>query len=551
MTDATGSTSWTYNINGQTLTRHQTTGTVALTMTYNPSSGSSLLNSVYYPSGRTVSYSYDTDKRISAITSSSTLAGSVAYLPFGPATGWTQVDSVAYGRPIDQDGRVSAVTIGGTTNVQTLSYDLASRLTGLTETGLSAKAYGYDNDNRLTSLTIGTASPTTYTYDVNGNRTSVTDPSSNVTTYNYPGTSNKLSSLSGYVSETLSYDAAGNETGDGTNTWAYNARGRMATVTVGSTTTTYGVNGLGQRVTKSGAGVSGGGTNEYMYDEQGHLLGEYNSTGQRIEETVYLYDAPVAIMIGTGSTPTFYALAPDWQNTPHIVANTSGTNAWTWDRLGFGDNAPNTNPGGLGTFVYNPRFPGQLADVESGTNDNGFRTYNPNFGRYIQSDPIGLWGGMSTYGYVSSSPLRYVDRFGLQLSPWDIFNPDGTVSDYGMTNSRQFMSSSELGNRALGNQYSKWTTTTYCEPSNPSFAYETHFYVNDATGLPYYDLDYKTLPSGPNSEPNPLRPNTIVSPESPPAIEPMTGGGGGGGGGNILDPFDPLHTHPFSQQENY
>src|SRR5579862_588210 len=76
------------------------------------------------------------------------------------------------------------------------AYDLASRLTGLTETGLSAKAYGYDNANRLTSLTIGMASPTTYTYDANGNRTSLTDPSSNVTTYNYPGTSNRLNSLS-------------------------------------------------------------------------------------------------------------------------------------------------------------------------------------------------------------------------------------------------------------------------------------------------------------------------------------------------------------------
>jgi RHS repeat-associated protein len=253
---------------------------------------------------------------------------------------------------------------------------------------------------------------TKYTYDANGNRTSVTDPSSNVTNYNYPGTSNQLQSLSGYVAETLSYDAAGNETGDGTNTYAYNARGRMSTVTVGSTTTTYGVNGLGERVTKSGTGVGGGGTNEYMYDEQGHLLGEYNSTGARIEETIWLNDSPAVVMTGTG-TPTFYALSPDWQNVPHVIANSSGTFAWTWDRLDFGNNAPNQNPGGLGTFVYNPRFPGQLSDVESGLSNNMARDYNPVFGRYVQSDPIGLGGGVNTYGYVGANPLKYTDALGL------------------------------------------------------------------------------------------------------------------------------------------
>ena len=428
MTDATGHTAWTYDVNGQVLTKQQVTGSVTLTVTYAHNSVSELPTQVTYPSGRIVSFGYDSDKRLSSVAATSTLAGSIAYIPFGPATGWSQLGSVAFGRPIDQDGRVSAVTIGGTSNVQTLTYDLASRLTGLTETGLSNKTYGYDNANRLTSVTVGTAT-TSWTYDANGNRTSTTDPSSNVTTYNYPGTSNKLSSLSGHVSQTETYDASGNQSGDGTNAWAYNARGRMATVTVGGVTTTYGVNGLGQRITKSGTGVGGGGTNEYVYDEQGHLIGEYNSTGARIIETAWLYGTPVGAIVG--STPTLYAISADWQNTPHIISNSTGTHAWTWDRLAFGDNAPNTNPAGLGTFTYNLRFPGQFADTESGLAYNAFRDYNPTFGRYIESDPIGLSGGMSTYGYVGGKPLKYVDPRGLQSisppidAPWDL--PDTTV----------------------------------------------------------------------------------------------------------------------------
>jgi len=160
-----------------------------------------------------------------------------------------------------------------------------------------------------------------------------------------------------------------------------------------------------------------------VYDEQGHLLGEYNSTGARIEETIWLNNAPAAVMTGTG-TPTFYALSPDWQNTPHVIANSSGTFAWTWDRLDFGNNAPNQNPGGLGTFVYNPRFPGQLSDVESGLSNNIARDYNPVFGRYAQSDPIGLGGGVSTYGYVGGNPLTHTDAMGLDAScRWDLKGP--------------------------------------------------------------------------------------------------------------------------------
>jgi RHS repeat-associated protein len=104
---------------------------------------------------------------------------------------------------------------------------------------------------------------------------------------------------------------------------------------------------------------------------------------------------------------------------PHVIANSSGTFAWTWDRLDFGNNAPNQNPGGLGTFVYNPRFPGQLSDVESGLSYNMARDYNPVFGRYIQSDPIGLGGGINTYGYVAGNPLGYTDGLGLaETSGW-------------------------------------------------------------------------------------------------------------------------------------
>jgi YD repeat-containing protein len=57
----------------------------------------------------------------------------------------------------DKDGRINEIALGGSTKVQTLTYDNASRITHLTETGLSAKTYGYDSDNRLTGFVNGTA----------------------------------------------------------------------------------------------------------------------------------------------------------------------------------------------------------------------------------------------------------------------------------------------------------------------------------------------------------------------------------------------------------
>jgi RHS repeat-associated protein len=73
-------------------------------------------------------------------------------------------------------------------------------------------------------------------------------------------------------------------------------------------------------------------------------------------------------------------------------------------------------------------FPGQYYDQETGNYYNYFRD-DPTTGRYLQSDPIGLKGGINTYAYVANNPLRFVDILGLIITgEWDGF--DASVSDW-------------------------------------------------------------------------------------------------------------------------
>ena len=90
---------------------------------------------------------------------------------------------------------------------------------------------------------------------------------------------------------------------------------------------------------------------------------------------------------------------------------------WRWDQQEpFGVNVPDENPFAQGALEFPLRFPGQYADKETNLHYNYLRDcYDPVTGRFCESDPIGLYGGLNTYAYVSAAPLIYVDTNGLQF----------------------------------------------------------------------------------------------------------------------------------------
>jgi RHS repeat-associated protein len=173
----------------------------------------------------------------------------------------------------------------------------------------------------------------------------------------------------------------------------------------------YQVNALGQRYIKTVAAS----VTAYLYAASGKIIAETSDGGATYTEYVWLMDTPVAV-IQSGNSVNY--IHPDHLDTPRLIANQAGQTVWRWDNDDpFGGNVPNQNPSGLGTFAFNLRFPGQYFDSETNIHYNYYRDYSPEIGRYVQSDPIGLAGGINTYSYVDSDPLAYMDPAGLAKIP--------------------------------------------------------------------------------------------------------------------------------------
>jgi len=120
----------------------------------------------------------------------------------------------------------------------------------------------------------------------------------------------------------------------------------------------------------------------------------------------------VSVTVNSGAA-TMYFIHADHLNSPRRIYNQAGQEVWRWDNTEpFGDSVPNENPSGLGTFTCNLRFAGQYFDKETNLHYNYFRDYDSATGRYVQSDPVGLQGGINTYLYVLD-PLTQIDPAGL------------------------------------------------------------------------------------------------------------------------------------------
>lgn len=144
-------------------------------------------------------------------------------------------------------------------------------------------------------------------------------------------------------------------------------------------------------------------TSYYIYDEVGHIIGEYDADGNPIQEHIYLSDKPVAVVVN-GAIDN---VVIDQLDTPRKVVDGNKNVIWSFDSDPFGNGQP------IGSLTYNLRFPGQYSDSETGHSYNYHRDYDPSVGRYIEGDPTGLEGGLNAYVYADDAPLDEIDVSGL------------------------------------------------------------------------------------------------------------------------------------------
>jgi RHS repeat-associated protein len=337
----------------------------------------------------------------------------ITYLPFGPMTSY-RLNNQIITRSYDANYALTDIT-SAALNLHFARDPLGNIIAEGNTAGASpaVESYSYDPLNQLKAITQGSTTVESYSYNPTGDRLSKTAAGLATGTYLYTNGTHQLASINGIP---RANDANGNTTGSvvGGNTYGfgYNGRNRMTVVQAnGATVGTYLYNALGQRIQKTTTAPTAT-TQRYFYDEQSHVIGEYTVGGSN-RDTIWLGDMPVATVDTTGSTSVVNFVIGDGLGTPRVVIDGTGTAIWSWAYLGnpFGEQQPTSNG-----YVLNLRFPGQYYDAESGTNYNVNRNYESATGRYLQSDPMGLAGGISTYTYVGNSPLGYIDPLGLNVT---------------------------------------------------------------------------------------------------------------------------------------
>ncbi|TKB82079.1 MAG: RHS repeat-associated core domain-containing protein, partial [Nitrospira sp.] len=317
-------------------------------------------------------------------------------------------------------------------------YDAASRLIQVAQAGLGV-GLGYDNANRRTSLTYPNGTSTSYAYDVASRLTNINHigPSGIIEalTYQYDAAGNRISltRMNGAASNLpaavqAAYIAANEQVTFNSLPATFDANGNQTTSTDASGTTTYNWDARNRLTSISGPGV----TAAFQYD----------ALGRRVSKTIngattdYLYDGlDIVAEIGGGAVGATYLRSLNIDEP--FVWQSSSNEFYHTDALG--STLALTDDAGAVQTTYSYEAFGKT--TVTGTSSNRFqytgrendntgllhyrvRYYSPVMQRFVRRDPVGLFGGINFYAYVSNSPLRYRDPLGLEKSTtlgWDVF----------------------------------------------------------------------------------------------------------------------------------
>jgi len=479
MSDAPGSTQYQYDALGRITQKASTVDGNHFTEQFGYDLSGNLTSQIY-PSGLKLQYERDTQGRVTVISlintpagTSRTLVDHIDYLPFGPLTQLTYGNGLILNRDYDQDYRLTQQELTGGALYQGASYGYDGNTNILEildlDTPIQDQNFGYDELDRLT-LDDSDYGTKTYEYDEASNRTrrqfDKPDGSLGDTGFDYAPDSNRLRFVG---QRSLEHDDNGNlleitrANGNAKKAWPYDERNRMVAYWKGGVLkATYDYNALGQRVLKVRHNLDEqemeqeGRTRIFHYDLQGQLIQEtvYKPDGtlKRQKHYLWLDQMPIAFVEtvyrnnGNIKREELAYITPDHLNTPRMATNDAQQITWTWRSDAFGVGGIEKDPDGDGIKTnIRLRFPGQYEDGESGLHYNYFRDYHPGWGRYVQSDPIGILRNLASpqlevvaqsrvplylqdvkpeaglnhvFGYVGQNPMDSEDPYGL-VEPTD------------------------------------------------------------------------------------------------------------------------------------
>jgi RHS repeat-associated protein len=371
------------------------------------------LTTLTYPTGRAITYTYDSANRVSGLNG---YVSSVTYHPSRAMASLTFANAKTTTIGYDNRYRVQATDTPAVLQY-TYGYDGVSNVLSITDIldASRTRTMTYDNVDRLLTAS-GIWGSMSFAYDAVGNRTSKTT-ASGTTTYSYA--SNRVTAATGAETDQYAYDPNGNMTTIRGFTLAHDVANRLIEVNAGTVTYTY--DGDGRRVKKvNNAAVK---TTLYHYDRAGNILAETDGAGATQVEYLYINGQHVAkIVPGTPESVLYYH--NDTLASPVAMTDTAGNVVWRVDYEPFGNLAaimetvPNTH-----------EFIGKERDPETGLHYFGARYYDDGIGRFLSVDPalrirtpsasLTHTQLLNNYAYAGNNPYRFVDRDGnfIQLAP--------------------------------------------------------------------------------------------------------------------------------------
>jgi RHS repeat-associated protein len=395
----------------------------------------------------TIGYAYDAGNRLLSTTDSvngaiarsydglnrliqeATPNGTVTYTYYanGLRQTMTVVGQATINYAYDNANRLTSITQGSV--AATFSYDDANRRTQIALSNGVTANYGYDSADQLLSIiyksggtTIGTL---LYNYDGNRQRINV---SGSFAAINLPSvvanaTYNAKNQVINWNGESYTYDLDGSLTGDGTQTYAWNARRQLSNIALGTASVaSYAYDGFGRRSGKTFSGT----TTSFVYDGANFVQEIQGGKALSNLITGLSYDEVYVRQTSAGNE---YLLS-DALNTIFAITDASGAIATNYSYEAYGSS---TQAGAASTNSQG--FTGRELDTGTGLLYYRARYYAGGTGRFISEDPTGLRAGPNFYTYAAGNPVRYGDPSGTRfvepepIPPpnWPIFpEPPGT-----------------------------------------------------------------------------------------------------------------------------